>query len=55
MIIQFAKDESLPVVLCGHPHMPLQYRKRISASETVCELRFGELSKKRQLSYFCIT
>ena len=30
--------------------MPLQYRKRISASETVCELRFGVLSKKRQLS-----
>ena len=25
--------------------MPLQYRKRMSASETVCELRFGVLSK----------
>ena len=60
MIIQFVKDEGLPLVLCGHPHMPLQYGKSISASETICELRFGVLSKKknnkkRQLSYFCIT
>ena len=38
----------LPVVLCGHPHMPLQYRKRMSASERVCELLFGVLSKKKQ-------
>ena len=46
MIIQFVKDEGLPIVLCSHPHMPLQYRKRISASETVCELWFGVLLKK---------
>ena len=45
MIIQFVKDEGLPIVLCGHQHMPLQYRKRTSSSETVCELRFGVLSK----------
>ena len=56
MIVQFVKDEGLPVVLCGHPLMPLQYRKRISVSETVCELGFSVLSKKiQQLSYFCIT
>ena len=24
MIIQFVKDESLPVVYCGHQHMPIQ-------------------------------
>ena len=35
MIIKFVKDEGISVVLCGHPHMPLQYRKRISASGTV--------------------
>ena len=55
MMAQFVKDEGLPVVLYGHPHMTLQYRNRISAIGTVCELRFGVLSKKRQLPYFCIT
>ena len=54
MIIQFVKDEGLPVVLCGHPHIPLQYRKRISASETVGELWFCVSSNKRQLCYSCI-
>ena len=50
LIIQSVKDYGLLVVLCGHPHMPLQDRRRISASEKVCELRFGVLSRKRQLS-----
>ena len=26
--------------LCGHQHMPLQYKKKISVTKTVCELRF---------------
>ena len=35
--------------------MPLcTMQKRISASETVCELRFGVLSNKQQLSYFYV-
>ena len=47
MIIHSVKDEGLPVVLCGHLHMPLQYRKRTSSSETVCELQFDVLSVKK--------
>ena len=47
MTIHFVKDESLPVVLCGHRHMPLQYRKRTSSSETVCELQFDVLLVKK--------
>ena len=36
-------------LLCDQQHMPLGYRKKISASETVCELRFCVLSRKRKL------
>ena len=46
MIIEFVKDEGLPVVVL--------YRKKISASETVCELRFSVLSRKRILLLYSI-
>ena len=39
-------------LLCGHQHMPLRYRNKVSASETVCELWFCVLSRNE--FYFCI-
>ena len=49
MIVQFVKDDGLSIVCVAtmHQHMPLRYRKKISASETVCELQFYVLSRKR--------
>ena len=41
-------------LLSGHQHMPLQYRNKISASETVCELRFCVLSRKRILLLYSL-
>ena len=32
MIIQFVKDEGLPIVLWGHPHMLLQYLSEWNSS-----------------------
>ena len=41
-------------LLCGRQHMPLRYRNKISASETVCELRFCVLSRKRVLLLYSL-
>ena len=53
MIIQVVKDEGLPVVVWPLA-MPLRYRKKISASETICELRFCVLSRKRILLLYSL-
>ena len=48
MIIQFVKDEDLPVLVWPPAHS-VSIQKKISVSKTVYELRFCVLLRKRSL------
>ena len=52
MIIQFVKDEGLPVVVWPPAHAVTIQKEDLGASETICELQFCVVKKTNFTSVF---